>query len=296
MENNELLQKIEKLENEMAEMKASRGLRAFLRRAFTRTSMVVGVAVAALLTGLILYAAQITFVDGTIISAADVNANFTELYNNVTQLFTSVNRLQATYRWNVFSSYDQYYGWMMGNNAAMFGGVNPSNWTDSNALAAHMSSDKEVLRTLFTQKGYAKKNAMIISDVSGFYPSSTNGKVVAVLVRIKNTTSGAIVWTPYFYYSCYYSWNEVASVALNGLTQWTSGGGNALTSTNISMSIPAGRTSTVIFISTSAQYTSAGGYLFTRALQFGFYNNSLQLPTGLEFVDDLDTATGGWEQ
>jgi hypothetical protein len=27
-----------------------------------------------------------------------------------------------------------------------------------------------------------------------------------------------------------------------------------------------------------------------------FGNNSLQLPAGLEFVDDLDTATGGYEQ
>jgi len=80
MENNELLQKIEKLENEMAEIKASRGLRAFLRRALSKSSFIVGVVLAAALTGFLAWAAQNTFVDGTVISAAAVNNNFNELY------------------------------------------------------------------------------------------------------------------------------------------------------------------------------------------------------------------------
>jgi hypothetical protein len=33
-----------------------------------------------------------------------------------------------------------------------------------------------------------------------------------------------------------------------------------------------------------------------RATVAGFVDDSLALPTGLEFVDDLDTATGGYEQ
>jgi hypothetical protein len=33
-----------------------------------------------------------------------------------------------------------------------------------------------------------------------------------------------------------------------------------------------------------------------RASQLAFYNNSLVLPAGLELVDDLETATGGYEQ
>jgi hypothetical protein len=33
-----------------------------------------------------------------------------------------------------------------------------------------------------------------------------------------------------------------------------------------------------------------------RSLFLGFYNDSLKLPAGLEFVDDFDTATGGWEK
>lgn len=54
--------------------------------------------------------------------------------------------------------------------------------------------------------------------------------------------------------------------------------------------IPANRTSTVIFVSGSAPVAT------TRATLMAFSNDSLALPAGLEYVDDLDTATGGWEQ
>jgi hypothetical protein len=193
----------------------------------------------------------------------------------------------ATYRWATFSTYEQSTGWALGNDASMFGGVNPSNWTDNNYQAQLMSSDKEVLRTLFTQKGYAGKNAMIMNEDWMSY-SSTNGKLVIVLFRIKNSTNADINWTPYFYYSAYDGWGERASVALNGVGKMnaTSSG-----STNLTLSIPANRVSTVIFVSTSG--LPHGGM---RNCRLAFYNNSLLLPTGLEYIDDLDTAIGGWEQ
>jgi hypothetical protein len=34
----------------------------------------------------------------------------------------------------------------------------------------------------------------------------------------------------------------------------------------------------------------------SRSQILSFYGNTLALPTGLSYVDDLDTATGGWEQ
>ena len=192
----------------------------------------------------------------------------------------------ATYRWATFTTYDQQ-SWACGNTASLFGGVNPSNWTDNNYLAANMPSDKEVLRTIFTQKGYASKNAMIMNDDWMSY-SSTNGKVVMALFRIKNTTENAITWTPWFYCSAYGAWGEKASLSLNGADTW-----NTISSSNasVSLSIPASRTSTVIFVSTSGSPVNN-----VRNCRLAFYNNSLLLPVGLEFVDDLDTATGGWEQ
>jgi hypothetical protein len=199
----------------------------------------------------------------------------------------------ATFRWAKFHTHQHsQLSWHMGNNAAMYGGQNPSNWTDGNALASSMSADKEVLRTLFIQRGYAGKNANICSELYSMH-SSTNGLVCTALFRVKNTTANDITWTPHWYYTAYSGWSEQASVALNGTNLWNTGGvGN----TSLNIVIPKNRTSTVIFVSTS---TSPYTYLSNeheRATILGFYNNSLALPAGLEFIDDLDTATGGWEQ
>jgi hypothetical protein len=196
----------------------------------------------------------------------------------------------ASYRWASFHSYDQAFGWIFNNNSNMTGGVAPSTWTDSNGVAAQMSSDKEILRTLFTQKGYAKGNALIKSDTYTSY-SSTDGQVVLALFRVQNTTASPITWTPNFYYTCYGAWGESASVAINGASVWIDGGtSNSGSNAALALSIPPSRVSTVIFVSTSSLPS------ITRSTRLAFFNNSLTLPVGLQFVDDLDTATGGWDK
>jgi hypothetical protein len=203
----------------------------------------------------------------------------------------------AVYRWAEFDTYDNAGNWMYANNANMFGGVQPSVWTDNYGLASNMSADKEVLRTLFTRKGYGGKNAVVNSLMHAQY-SSTTGHVTLALFRIKNTTGSDIIWSPNFYYTAFFSWGETASVALNGASAWTSGSGTSAPGGStilINLTIPASRTSTVIFVSPSGNITSTGG-LYVRPNILAFYNNSLLLPAGLEYMDDLDTATGGWEQ
>ena len=64
-------------------------------------------------------------------------------------------------------------------------------------------------------------------------------------------------------------------------------------SQTLSLEIPPGRTSRLIVVSTSSQPSSGSAMRLTR---LAFTNNSLDLPAGLQFVDDLDTASGGWEQ
>ncbi|MEP5612558.1 MAG: hypothetical protein ABJP45_09930 [Cyclobacteriaceae bacterium] len=197
----------------------------------------------------------------------------------------------ATYRWATFHSYSNNLNqWAFNNDPNMFGGVQPSHWTDASAIASDMSADKEVLRTLFQHKGYAKKNAMIINDEHSSF-SSTNGKVAMVLMRIQNTTASPILWSPNIMYSAYGNWGERASAALNGISVMNEAatGSSVLTD----LSIPANRTSTFIVVSTSAP-PSVGENM--RLVRLGFISDSLELPAGLEFVDDLDTASGGWEQ
>ena len=181
-------------------------------------------------------------------------------------------------------------GFSLFNDATLFGGVTPSNWTDGNALASQISASKDVQRTLFQKKGYAKENGMLFCDQ--FYEtSSTDGEVFTALFRISNTTGAAITWTPNFIYTAYTTWGEKASITVNGANSWSSGTSG---SAAVSLSIPSGQVSTVIFVCTSSSPTPISGAFLLRSCQFGFYNNSLTLPAGLQYVDDLDTATGGW--
>ena len=205
----------------------------------------------------------------------------------------------ATYRYAVFDTYDQVSTWMANNDASLFGGIPPSSWTDGSAVASSMSSSKEVLRTLFGKKGYAGSNALIHSESTHQY-SSTNGRVVVVLFRIRNTTAADLVWTSVFRATSYTGWGEQASVALNGTSAWTSSvAGGAVVSANgpfsVPLTIPAGRVSSAIFVSTTGPIMNVG-YYNIRSLFLAFVNNSLALPAGLQFVDDLDTATGDWTQ
>ena len=217
----------------------------------------------------------------------------------VDALRAEVAELQAqraagpVWRWNTFETYHEAFGqWFMDNRVDLHGGVNPSAWTNGNALASNIAADKDGLRALFTRKGYGGPNALIIST-SLEDDSSTNGKVGTVLFRLRNTTDAPIRWTPHFYYTCYNGWAERASVALNGALLWQSGNQNCSVSqrTSINVDLPADRVSTVIFVSTTTQPWSG-----RRTLLLAFFNNSLTLPEGLEYVDDLDRAQGGWDE
>jgi subtilisin-like proprotein convertase family protein len=202
---------------------------------------------------------------------------------------------KAAYRWTAFNTYhNSQEGWLMNDNPTMFGGVNPSCWTDGSCTAGNLSADKEVIRTLFVNKGYAKWNANVWSELYTQH-SSTNGRIVMALFRVKNTTASDITWTPYWWYTGG-AWSERSSVAVNGSNIWTADCGGSTCNTSQNLTIPKNRTSTVIFqVSASSAYSWCCD-THHRKIVLAFYNNSLKLPSGLEFIDDLGTATGGWEQ
>jgi hypothetical protein len=107
-------------------------------------------------------------------------------------------------------------------------------------------------------------------------------------MRIANANATDTSWTVTFNYTAYAGWSEIASASLDGSNTWTSGAANAgsQTSQTLTLTIPAGRTSTFIVISASDPPST------TRTNYLAFTNNSLALPAGLTFVDDLDVVNG----
>ena len=201
---------------------------------------------------------------------------------------TFVDDIESTsvYRWATFDT--SWGAYMMDNDSEMFGNVSPSAWTNG-ATAANINTDPDVLASLFTNKGYAGSNAMIYADHDASYANlGSAGTVVAALFRIENTTDTAITWTPSFYYSSYSSGNERASVALNGSLIWT--GGNGIGQTNVSVTLPPNQTSTLIVNSTRYYWTNSYNVRYC-GTQLGFQNNSLDLPEGLTFADDIESTS-----
>ena len=206
------------------------------------------------------------------------------------------NKDGAIFRWAKWNNYWAWQtGWYSDNRADLYGGVAPSNWS-SGYLASQMSSETRHLAALFHRRGpgIASKaeNALVTSEeFSDSYGSSNGGRFAAALFRVKNTTASAISWRLHFYCTAYGGWSERCSVALNGVNAWNSSGSdyNGSFDTSVNMSIPANRTSTVIIVSASSPRQSS-----MRSLNLAFFNASLKLPTGLEFVDDLDTKPNDW--
>lgn len=208
----------------------------------------------------------------------------------------------AQYRYAFWGpTYDYANSWLAGNNSDLFGGVAPSTWSDSNGLAASLTSNKPLLRALFNRKGYGGPNAMIISETYREHGSSTSGKHAGVLFRVKNSTAANINWAMYFYYTSYASWNEYPSIAVNGSNIWAPASNCASNCTvGQTVTMLANRVNTVVVVVGSGPpFTySSSTYGYQRPLMLGFYNNSLALPAGLSFVDDLSTVSqsSGWEQ
>jgi hypothetical protein len=206
-------------------------------------------------------------------------------YAQLTSLYdTSV----PVFRYRVFSTYSQRHGWHANNNNAFYGGVAPSTWSDGHGYAYQMSKDMDVLRTLFTNRIVTGFNANVWAQ-EWYYYSSTNSIHTTTLFRIKNRTNAPINWRIAFYFYNYGSWSESASIALNGDDQWTYTGNCYPCTRAQTMTIPARGTSSVIVA------VASGNPSTTRTAMLAFYDNSLQLPDGLEWVDDLPVATSLFE-
>lgn len=199
----------------------------------------------------------------------------------------------ATYRWTKWATYDQSQGWFLDNRSELFGGVAPSNWGDNNACAHQMTNNFDLLRQFYTRSGPVIgtiKNANIYLDRHENTNSSTNSFHSSALFRVHNNTDQAINWTLHWYGTSYGGWNEYRSIALNGQNiVCDSGDRRASDERSDTLTIPPNRTSTVIVVASSTNPSTS------RTVVLYFWNNSLVLPEGLEFVDDFDVKGNGWE-
>ncbi len=70
-------------------------MKNFFSNAFRGANVVVGIFLSFIIATVLLHAAQITFSSGDVISADDMNSNFTELYNKVSTLESEVSTLSS---------------------------------------------------------------------------------------------------------------------------------------------------------------------------------------------------------
>ena len=156
-----------------------------------------------------------------------------------------------------------------------------------------MSSNSELLRRIFHDDGPpigTVSNSTVWSRRNG-YTSSTGAQHAFALFRVHNSTDSDINWNARFHATAYSGWSNRASVAINGQNLWCpSSDYGANHHHSLDITIPANRTSTVIF-SSSSHYEWSSSMSNTLI----FKDNSLDLPAGLEFVDDLDVKPDGWE-
>eukprot|EP00056_Hartaetosiga_gracilis_P011901 m.184628 g.184628 ORF g.184628 m.184628 type:complete len:413 (-) comp13599_c0_seq3:174-1412(-) len=185
------------------------------------------------------------------------------------------------FRYAQWSTYNQNCCWYWDNRNDLNGAVAPSTWGDSNGRAYQMTTNVAYMRTLYNKRVYCGWTCAVFNKEWYSY-SSTNSMQGSVLMRIRNTTPSSVSWSMTYYYTSYGGWNEYASISFNGANTWSTSSNCGRCTRSQSFSFPANRVSTVIVVSSSSAQSG------TRTMHMSFINNSLKLPAGLEWVDDLD--------
>jgi hypothetical protein len=188
-----------------------------------------------------------------------------------------------------FHTYNWGSPWMDNNNPKFFGGVHPSQWSDGNARAIDMDWTPSTLRKIFHMRYVGDKTGVNVCSEAYAQRTSTNGYMCIVMFRIKNTKNTQLQFNPTWRYSADMGWSERASVAVNKKDVWHGDcSSQNYCARSLKIAIPPGKTSTVIFAapSTGRHCTYSKCYRST----YNAFDN-LKLVDGLEFVEDLDTAT-----
>merc|ERR1719310_267120 len=199
------------------------------------------------------------------------------------------NPKTPVFRWNVWHGYSNNYGWFQGNSNEPFGGIHPSEWVDGNQWSHNMNADLKYMRRLFNKEGYGDETGAMVCAQNNHMPHSTDDKRCGALFRIKNTRTSNVGMSINWSYSGWCGWGNRASTSVNRNNVW-GGCCHAICNRNDNYNLKAGKTNTVIFIAGGDHPYGHWNYQRTTFLAF----NSLKAPDGVEFVDDMDTATDTW--
>jgi uncharacterized coiled-coil protein SlyX len=200
------------------------------------------------------------------------------------------------YRWHMYHVYSNNgVGWFDGNNPRFFGGRHPSQWGDGNTNVWDMHPDIRYMGRLFTRRGVGTQYGATVCSETWYLYSSTDTKYCIALFRIKNTQTRTIGWRTNWYGTGWSGWGNYQTATMNGSQRW---GGSCTWWCHraYTWSIPANsnrnRVSTVIFANgmTHPNHYSDGHHIETTFLGF----DGLGLPSGLQYVDDMDSASGRW--
>ncbi len=161
---------------------------------------------------------------------------------------------------------------------------------------------QDSLRTFFTQTGSGGSNSLVWAEEWTQW-TNTHGKFLGLMFRIRNRASANVTWPLTFEFSSASNYQEATSITLNGVLQFNSEW-PGLPWTNfrqcapsckhtLALAIPPSRISTVMFMVASGSGPSA---VSNRNLYLAFTDNSLRLPEPLDYIDDMYTSQGGFEQ
>lgn len=237
-------------------------------------------------------------VENAVDSLSSVNGGTAGVLRRLSQSYWSDSSIPV-FRWKKWNTYaNANIGWFDENQPNGFGGINPQVWSDNNGRVWDMADSLETLTRLFNEKQVAPKfGATVCASVDVHY-SSTDGTLCGAMFRIKNNSTQAVVWSPDVTMSSWHDWSETASISVNGQTTWSRDCRNECRE-RISITIPANsqrnRISTVLFASSAGVNAGGGGNFHQRGTILMFRDNALRLPTGLEYVDDFDVASGRWK-
>ena len=188
-----------------------------------------------------------------------------------------------TYRWGVFSLYDEGRGEYLFPDelASLFGGVAPSSFSGNNVRSADL--DLERLDGLLTQEAQGGSDTLLVQKNFASQDTEQQGHFLLFHFQVRNVSDQDVTWDLDFLSSCNEQINQRSSLAVDGQNVWNSTNNRNCNPTRIYQASltfsPKDEPYDLLGLISASLHNSG-----QRQLIFAFINQSLTLPEGLEWV------------